>query len=193
MPNLLSEAIQTVHELLAQVKAASDPTAATLATAGDNGQPTARIVLIRRIDERGFAFFTNTQSTKGRQLDENPHAAICFFWDEIHSQVRAEGTVSRVSDEEADNYWAGRPRDSQIGAWASDQSRSLDEMASLESRIAKFEAKYAVDDVPRPPHWTGYNIAPHRIEFWSRGDARLHRRVSYELNDGEWTKRMLYP
>ncbi len=191
-----SEALARFSELAERSKTTSlnEPLAATLATVSAEGQPTARVVLLRGFDEHGFVFYTNTQSVKGAHMRANPRVALCFFWDELHEQVRIEGKAKLVPDEEADAYWASRPRDSQLGAWASDQSRELADRSELEQRLGGFETQFAGQEVPRPDHWTGYRVEPDRIEFWTRGDARLHERTAYELTeDGAWQKRLLYP
>jgi pyridoxamine 5'-phosphate oxidase len=192
---MLTEALQRFRELTerAQTTSLAEPLAVTLATVSADGQPTARVVLLREFDERGFVFYTNSRSTKGSQIEANPRVALCFFWDELHEQVRVEGVASRVSGEMADAYWAKRPRESRVGAWASVQSETLDDRSTLVDRMTEYEAKFSGQEVPRPEHWNGYRVAPHRIEFWTRGSARLHERVSYDLSDGTWTKRLLYP
>lgn len=195
MSRMTPELVQQISTLFdrAAETPTSDPTAVTLATVGADGQPTARVVLIRRLDERGFVFFTNSRSTKGRQLQENSKVALCFFWDALDVQLRIEGHTEQVSAAEADAYWESRPRESQIGAWASDQSQPLRDLSELESRVAEAERQYEGQTVPRPPHWVGYRVIPQRIEFWSRGDARLHERVVYSFENGGWTKGMRYP
>ena len=172
----------------------NDPTAMTLATADRDGIPSARMVLLKDADARGFAFYTNTESQKGVELDANCHAALVFHWKSLRRQVRIAGTVERVSDAEADEYFASRARGSQIGAWASDQSRPLEGRFALEKRVAKFAAKFGAGKVPRPPHWTGYRVIPQEIEFWQDKPFRLHERVVYS-RDGEsgWTAGRIYP
>ena len=146
------------------------------------------------MDERGFVYFTNFESRKGREMAENPFVALCFHWQPMQQQVRVEGKVERVSDEEADEYFASRGRGSQIGAWASQQSRPLSDRAELEARIQEVEQRYAGIDVPRPPHWTGFRVVPERIEFWSGRNARLHDREVYVADgSGGWTTERLYP
>lgn len=170
-----------------------EPTAVTLATADRNGRPTARMVLLKAYDQRGFVFYTNTESRKGDALRDNPFAALCFYWPPLGRQVRVEGAVSPVGKAEADAYFASRSRSSRIGAWASAQSRPLEGRFVLEAEIARYAAKYAVGEVPRPPHWSGYRINPDRIEFWSEGAFRLHdRRVFTRHSDG-WTVQRLFP
>jgi len=170
-----------------------EPTAMTLATAGEDGRVSARIVLLRAFDGRGFVFYTNLNSNKAFQLDANAQVALCFYWDALAEQVRIEGLAELVSDEEADAYWNGRPRESQIGAWASRQSETLDARETLERRVAEIEAEFRGQDVPRPEFWSGYRVQPRQIEFWTSRPARLHERLVYELNEDGWSGRMLYP
>ena len=170
-----------------------EPTAVTLATADGQGRPTARMVLLKGHDARGFVFYTNTESRKGDALRDNPFAALCFYWPPLGRQVRVEGAVAPVSEAEADAYFASRDRQARIGAWASAQSRPLEGRFVLEREIARFAAKYAIGEVPRPPHWSGYRISPERIEFWSEGAFRLHdRRVFTREGDG-WATMRLFP
>lgn len=165
----------------------------TLATVGGDGRISARVVLLRSFDERGFVFYTNLNSDKALQLYANPNAAICFHWDELGEQVRVEGPVERISGEEADAYWRTRARDSQIGAWASHQSETLDSRETLEHRIAQSEHEFLGQEVPRPEFWSGFRLVARRIEFWSNRPARLHERTVFELVDDQWSHRMLYP
>jgi pyridoxamine 5'-phosphate oxidase len=194
---LLVEAIATFKALLAEAAAAGepDPTAMTLATADARGRPSARTVLLKHADARGFVFYTNFDSRKGRQLAANPHAALLFLWKTLRDQVQAkiEGTVEPVTAAEADAYFASRPRESQIGAWASLQSQTLDARETFEARIAEFTAKFEGGPVPRPPHWSGFRVVPEMIELWYGARYRLHERQRYARVDGRWTKRMLYP
>jgi pyridoxamine 5'-phosphate oxidase len=193
---LLPEAVLSRFERImdcAQQTSLREPTAVTLATAGLDGRPSARIVLMRGFDSRGFVFFTNSLSRKGRQIAENPHAALCFHWDELAEQVRVEGAVTEVGDDESDRYWSGRSRESQIGAWASLQSETLDRRETLEGRVRDFTDLYQGKQVPRPTHWHGYRVIPDRIEFWKDGAARLHERVLYTLQDAAWHETLLYP
>jgi pyridoxamine 5'-phosphate oxidase len=194
---LYAEAITQVRDLLAQAQAAGEPepTAMTLATADASGRVSARVVLLKQLDERGFAFYTNYASDKASQLAARQKAALCILWKALRDkvQVRVEGAVEKTSAEESDTYFASRDRDSQIGAWASLQSQTLPDRATLEARIADYERKFAGIAVPRPPHWGGYRVAPDMIEFWYGQRARLHERVRYELAGGTWSKRMLYP
>ena len=173
----------------------NDPNAMTLATAGADGAPDARMVLLKGVDSRGFVFYTNTESAKGRQLDANPKAALLFHWKSLRRQVRVRGAVERVADEEADAYFATRPRDSQIGAWASDQSRPMAGRFVLEKRAAELALKFGLGRVPRPAHWTGYRILPLRLEFWRDRPFRLHDRLVFERpTPGQaWTRSRLFP
>jgi pyridoxamine 5'-phosphate oxidase len=171
----------------------NDPTAMALATAGEDGLPNVRVVLMKGADERGFVFYTNAESAKGRELAGNPQAALVFHWKSLRRQVRAKGTVTRVSDAEADAYFQSRPRDSRIGAWASQQSRPLESRFALEKAVALYAAKHAIGEVPRPPYWTGYRIAPISIEFWQDRPFRLHDRLVFTRAGEGWTTTRLYP
>ena len=170
-----------------------NPTAVTLATADGDGRPTARMVLLKGFDERGFVFYTNTESRKGDAMSTNPRAALCFYWPPFDRQVRVEGAVEPVSDEEADAYFATRPKDSQIGAWASAQSRPLEGRFALEKEVVRYAAKFAIGKVPRPPHWSGFRVAPERIEFWQEGAFRMHDRLVFSRNGDGWTSQRLFP
>ncbi len=173
----------------------NDPNAVCLATATPDGRPSARMVLLKGVDARGFVFYTNLESRKGGELAANPHAALCFHWKTLTRSVRVEGRVEPVSSEEADAYYASRARGSRIGAWASKQSRLLESRYALEKRVAEFGLKYAVGDIPRPAFWSGFRIIPARIEFWRDMPFRLHERLVF-LRDGEaaaWRTEMLYP
>ncbi|RYD14938.1 MAG: pyridoxamine 5'-phosphate oxidase [Lysobacteraceae bacterium] len=193
---LYQEALATFGALLEDARAAADPepTAMTLATAVGT-RVSARIVLLKGFDPRGFRFFTNFESDKGTQLAAQPFVALCFHWKTLRSgvQVRVEGRASRLPDAESDAYFATRPRGSQLGAWASAQSRTLDARATFEQRLAEVERRFDGTEVTRPSHWGGHVVAPVRIEFWYGADFRLHERQCYELADGRWTRRMLYP
>ena len=171
----------------------SDANAMTLATIDPEGRPQARIVLLKGHDASGFVFYTNTLSRKGLALEAVPFAALCFHWKTQRRQVRIEGPVGFVTDEEADEYFASRPRDSRIGAWASQQSQKLESRTVLEDAVKRIETEYAETEVPRPPHWSGYRVRPERIEFWQEGAFRLHDRIEYLSTGGNWVSRRLYP
>jgi pyridoxamine 5'-phosphate oxidase len=197
MDALYKTALETFNALLEQAQQSQDPepTAMTVATVGADGRPAARTVLLKTVDERGFVFFTNFNSRKGKHLAANPQAALLFHWKHLQEgvQVKIEGTVEPVSAAEADAYFAVRPRGSQIGAWASLQSQTLASRELFEQRVAEVEKQYEGIDVPRPPHWSGFRVVPERMEFWYGARFRLHERQCYERVDGVWTQVMLYP
>ena len=172
----------------------TDPTATSLATADTMGVPSLRMVLLKGWDERGFIFYTNRDSRKAAELDSNPSAALCWYWPVIGEQVRVEGTVERVSDADSDAYFASRPRESQLGAWASRQSRPLEAYDLLQQRFADLTEMYEGKTVPRPRWWGGYRVIPSRIEFWKAGLHRLHHREAYvRADDGGWRVELLNP
>ena len=169
-----------------------EPTAFVLATVAD-GQPAARVLLLKGVDEQGFTFFTNYESRKGRELIAHPRAAMCFHWQHLEHQVRIEGGVTQVSPDESDAYFASRARGSQIGAWASIQSRPIDRDGDLERRVAEMEQRFADGPVPRPPHWGGFRLTPERIEFWRNRQSRLHDREVHTRDGSGWRVERLYP
>jgi len=177
----------------ARVAGEPEPTAMVLATSDCRGLVTTRTVLLKALDENGFVFFTNVNSNKGRQIAACPRAAATFLWKASGCQVQLVGTVSRVDDEAADAYFSTRDRGSQVGAWASEQSAPLDSRETLLQRVREFEQRFAGQDVPRPPFWTGFVIAPERVEFWWQREFRLHDRFEYRLEGGAWLKRRLNP
>jgi pyridoxamine 5'-phosphate oxidase len=188
--------IRQFHAWLHQALTAEvpEPYAMTLATATPDGLPSARVVLLRGVDERGFTFFTSYEGRKAGELEANPRAALVFYWAELERQVRVAGTVERASEAESDDYFRNRPRGSQLGAWASHQSEVLPGRATLERRLAELERQYADRDVPRPPTWGGYRVRPLAIEFWQGRRSRLHDRLRYRrAEDGAWVIERLSP
>ena len=190
-----SEPYDLFRKWLAEAEASepNDANAMALASVGADGQPSVRMVLLKDADIRGFVFYTNYESRKGRQLLETRKAALVLHWKTLGRQVRAEGAVETVSEEEADAYFASRHRSSQIGAWASQQSRPLESRFELEKRVALFAAKYAIGTVPRPAYWSGFRVVPERIEFWENRPFRLHDRLVYHHAGDGWTTEKLYP
>jgi pyridoxamine 5'-phosphate oxidase len=179
----------------AEASEPNDPTAMALATVDEEGLPNVRMVLLKAADERGFVFYTNIESQKGQELLSSEKAALCFHWKSLRRQVRIRGPVEMVSDAEADAYFDSRPRDSRIGAWASQQSRPLESRFALETAVAMYAAKYAIGAIPRPSYWSGFRVRPISIEFWHDRPFRLHDRIAFrrESPDGGWTKTRLYP
>ncbi|MFN3818130.1 pyridoxamine 5'-phosphate oxidase [Blastomonas sp.] len=171
----------------------NDSNAMALATADAQGHPSVRMVLLKGHGPDGFIFYTNYEGRKGGELLANPNAALLFHWKSLRRQIRIEGPVTPVDDATADAYFATRSRDSQLGAWASDQSRPLPERAIFEQRFAEVEARFAESDVPRPPHWSGFRVTPQRIEFWEDRDHRLHHRRVFTRTDTGWDEGLLYP
>ncbi len=197
-PTLAAGSPDPVGELttLLALAAPSEPeagTAATLATADAAGRPAARVVLVKQVDRRGLVFYTSHDSRKGRELRQNPRAALCFWWPSLERQVRIEGQVTRVPEGDSDAYFRTRPRGSQIGAWASRQSARLEQRGELAARVREAEARFAGGDVPRPPFWGGYRLEPDRIEFWEGREDRLHERRLYIREGDAWTSELLYP
>ncbi len=180
---------------LARKSELNDPNAMALATADTDGMPDVRMVLLKDLDDSGFVFYTNLQSSKGNQLRENPQAALCFHWKSLRRQIRIRGLISPVSNEEADTYFASRARDSKIGAWSSAQSRPLEDRFALEKSVAAYALKFGVGNVPRPDFWSGFRLTPLRIEFWRDKPFRLHDRQVFERLqvDAPWAKSKLYP
>ncbi len=181
---------------LAKEKEPNNPNAMALSTVGVDQMPNVRMVLLKNVSADGFVFYTNYESIKGQELLATPKAALCFYWKSLQRQVRIQGAIAEVSDAEADDYFASRPKDSQIGAWASEQSRTMEGRFELEKRIAKFAAKYALSKVDRPPHWSGFRLHPRRIEFWQEKPFRLHDRLVFQrdsLKSARWTTEKLFP
>lgn len=198
MSQLPAEILTTFDTLFAEAQAAGepDPTAMALATADAQGRPSLRMVLLKSRGPEGFVFYTHLGGRKGRELAANPRASLLFFWPRVRNavQVRIEGDVDVVAAAEADAYFASRPRESQLGAWASRQSESLEDRATFDARYAEVEARFAGGTVPRPAGWTGFRVAPDAVEFWFGAQFRLHERWLHQRTEtGGWTKRMLYP
>jgi pyridoxamine 5'-phosphate oxidase len=191
------EILQTFVQLLEEAKASDDrePTAMSLSTVDGSGRVASRIVLLKGVDERGFRFYTNYQSDKGSQIDAHPQVAACFHWKQLRHgiQVRVEGLARKLQPQESDIYFASRPRGSQIGAWASQQSQTLPDRDTFEQRVAKFEHEFEGREVTRPPHWGGFVIEPDAVEFWYGAEFRLHERVRWNRHGQTWTSRLLYP
>jgi pyridoxamine 5'-phosphate oxidase len=191
----MSDPFTLFDQWLAEARKAepNDPGAMALATADEAGNPSARMVLLKGHGPEGFVFYTNEQSAKGRELEVNPNAALLFHWKSLRRQVRIEGVVERVSDSDAHAYFATRGRDSQLGAWASDQSRPLDSRATFERRFEEMKQRFDGREVTRPPHWGGYRLVPRRIEFWTDREHRLHERRLFVRSAGGWSEGLLYP
>lgn len=194
----IRDPIVLFQQLLAEARALPreqlpDPTAFALATASDDGQPSVRMLLLKDVEKDGFVFYTNLESRKARELATNRRAAMNFFWAQLERQVRIEGRVSAVSEQEADAYFASRPRGSQIGAWASRQSRPMENARDLDARVTEFERKYDGQEVPRPPFWSGFRLEPAAIEFWKGKPSRLHDRQLFVRDGDGWRVQLLYP
>jgi pyridoxamine 5'-phosphate oxidase len=192
---LAADPIELFHAWYAEAERAepNDPSAMALATANAQGHPSVRMVLLKGVDGHGFVFYTNLESRKGREMAENPYASLCFHWKSLRRQIRVEGAVEQVGDEEADAYYASRPRASRIGAWASKQSQPLGGMFELERRVAEYTAKFGLGEIPRPDFWSGFRLVPHAIEFWQDKPFRLHDRTRYTHVDGRWSAEHLFP
>jgi pyridoxamine 5'-phosphate oxidase len=192
---MTSDPFALFDEWFAEARASepNDPDAMAFASVDDQGQPSVRIVLLRRVGPEGFGFFTNLDSRKGRELLAHPYGALAIHWKSLRRQVRAEGPVEQVSDAEADEYFASRGRESQIGSWASDQSRPLESRELFERRYAEMSARFEDKPVPRPPRWSGFRLRPERIEFWSDRPHRLHHRRLFVRDGDGWTESLLYP
>jgi len=193
--DLYTEAIERFRKLYTEAQQLDmpEPSAVSLASVDADGRPSVRTILLKGFDPRGFVFYTNKQSRKGRALKASGKAALCFLWQPLMQQVQVEGTAGDVSEAEADAYWATRIRLSQIGAWASEQSAVMPDKDALQRRFQEFEKQFAGKPVPRPPHWSGFRLKPESIEFWSSRPGRLHERERYMLKDGAWTHDWLYP
>ena len=179
---------------LAKEKEPNDPNALALATSDKEGNPNVRMVLLKGLSDKGFVFYTNFNSKKGGELKENQKASMCFHWKSIRRQVRIIGKVEEVTAKEADEYYNSRPYKNRISAWASSQSQILDKRDTFLSKIKEFEKKYPdQNNVPRPPHWSGWRVLPDEIEFWVDGEGRIHERLNYKKNNGKWEKELLYP
>ena len=199
MDSLPADPVEAIQSWLSEASAFSgrpNPNAVVLATANPEGQPAARMMLLKGIDSRGAVVYTNTESRKGRDLAKNPKVALLFHWDALGRQIRIEGTATRVTDAEADAYFASRPWGSRVGAVASDQSRPLDSREALAERVVEVAMQYPLgSEVPRPPHWTGFRVSLDRVEFWQEGDDRLHDRIVYTCSgaEGQWDRTRLWP
>jgi pyridoxamine 5'-phosphate oxidase len=190
-----SDPFALFEQWFAEARAAepNDPDAMALATADSQGRPSVRMVLLKGHGPDGFVFYTNAGSRKGGELAANPNAALVFHWKSLRRQVRIEGQIESVAADEADSYYASRTRDSQLGAWASDQSRPLDRRETLEARFAEVTKRFDGQPVPRPPHWSGFRLVPKSIEFWSDGEHRLHHRRLFVRDGEDWNEGLLYP
>lgn len=193
--DVASDPIDHFHAWMAQAAAAPivEPNAMTLSTVAPDGRPSARLVLLKGVDARGFTFYTNRESRKGREIAGNPQVALTFFWEPLHRQVRIEGRADALGDDDADAYFASRPRESQLGAWASEQSSEVPDRAALERRFKELDKQYEGQPVPRPPQWGGYLVVPNAIEFWQGRVGRLHDRLRFERAESGWRLVRLAP
>jgi len=191
---MVQDPIELFRSLYAKAaQTCAEPDAMVLSTVDPDGRPSGRYVLLKGVDAGGFVFYTNLDSRKARALDTNPWASLCFYWPPIEKQVRIEGRVERVTDAEADSYFATRPRESQIGAWASQQSAVLESAELLAERVIEIQERFRGAAVSRPPFWSGFRVVPTSIEFWTRDPARLHRRERFDREGDQWTGSLLYP
>lgn len=193
--NETTDPFQIFSEWLGEATSAelNDPTAMTLATVDADGLPNARMVLLKGVQDGGFVFYTNFESNKGRELLDNPKAALCFHWKSLRRQIRIRGAIEQVDTQEADAYFSTRPRVSRIGAWASKQSRPLESRFALETAVTSYAAKFAVGDIPRPGYWSGFRLMPVEIEFWQDRQFRLHDRIQFRRSGDGWERTRLYP
>ena len=177
----------------AELAGVKEPNTMTLATVDRQGQPTCRVMLMKEITDQGVVFYTNFKSRKGREMDEQPKVALNFYWQDLERQVRIDGVVTKIPDEQSSQYFHTRPRGSQIGAWISEQSETIPSREYLEEQLTICESRYQDQDIPRPPHWGGYHLMPIRVEFWQGGPHRLHDRIQYSLSNGQWYLQRLAP
>jgi pyridoxamine 5'-phosphate oxidase len=192
----IEEPFQKFSELLKKAESNSaivEPTAMCLSTVDENNFPSSRMILLKKFDEKGFCFFTNLTSRKGKELVQNPNVALCFYWGVLGLQIRIEGMIEKVSQKEADDYFSSRRRESQIGAWASKQSCEMKDWEEFEDRIKKITADFVGQEIPRPPFWSGFRVVPKKIEFWEEGDFRIHRRHVYVRLENGWEVKKIYP
>ena len=192
-PDPIARFASLYERVLATIPASQNPTSMVVSSVSAEGRPSSRFVLLKEVDARGFVFYTNLHSRKGREIAQNPHVALCFYWPSLDEQVRVEGRAEAVTDEEADRYFASRPRESQIGAWASTQSEPLAAYEHLVRRVVEYAEKFGAGPVPRPPHWSGLRVVPDRIEFWRSRADRLHDRELYEKHAEGWSLHRLFP